>query len=346
MRHKLQHSILIFLPPVLCSLSACSLVVDEFHVSPDASVGGDGDTDGDMDGDGDVDGDGDSDGDADADDLVQCGLQVSPPQGDAIEFCSVAAVSFFVGCDESAEACRDDEKPKHKVTLSAFHLQKSEVTVDMFRNFVIHQPEWAEGGSSASAQCDASYLQSWTGDTPPAGSLDLPVLGVCWYAARAFCEWLGGDYRLPTEAEWETAARGGNDGEAGREYWAYPFEGIPSCGKANYSGCQSKATAAGSLIGLSFGAFVDMGGNAWEWVADWYQADYYCDPENEDLYLWPSCNETFTWSDPGGASSGNDKVLRGGSWFHNMDLMRSAKRQYLAPASSSNLAGFRCAGDL
>jgi formylglycine-generating enzyme required for sulfatase activity len=323
---------------VLCF--ACQAIVDDYSIEDDTSIGSDGDSDGDGDGDSDS----DSDGDGDPNSPVVCGKFVTPPRGDDIEFCTVKETSYFMGCDDTLENCLANELPKHQVSLSSYRLAMTETTVDAYRNFVLDRPEWAEGGTAA-AQCDASYLQGWTESTPPAGTLDMPVLAVCFYAAEEFCQWLGSDYRLPTEAEWEIAARGGNDGENEREYWIYPFEGECTCGMANYLGCYHEAVAVGTLAGLSFEHFYDMAGNAWEWVNDWYRADYYCDPEDENLYLAPACNEDFTWTNPKGPATGTDKVMRGGSWYHDSTLIRTARREYLAPETSSNLAGFRCAGE-
>jgi formylglycine-generating enzyme required for sulfatase activity len=103
------------------------------------------------------------------------------------------------------------------------------------------------------------------------------------------------------------------------------------------------AADVGSRSGVSFGKIFDMGGNAWEWVADWYSATYYCDPLNDGGYALPTCNDTYTWEDPIGPDTGSEKVVKGGSWFHDMTLMRNASRERLAPENSSNIAGFRCA---
>ena len=87
-----------------------------------------------------------------------------------------------------------------------------------------------------------------------------------------------------------------------------------------------------------------MGGNAWEWVADWYRANYYCDPTGAGGYTTPYCDTAFNWQNPTGDADGTTKVLRGGSCYHAQDMTRSAKRDYLDPTDASNLAGFRCAG--
>ncbi len=323
------------LPMGALSAFACQAIVDEYSIDDDTSVGADGDSD--------TDSDSNSNGDPDA--LIECGKFVTPPRGDDIEFCTIARTAFYIGCDDALDECKEDELPKHQTALSSFKMSVNETTVDSYRNFILDRPEWAPEGSSAAAQCDTSYLDKWTDAVPPAGTLDFPVVWVCWYAAKAFCEWLGAGFRLPTEAEWETAARGAHDGEDERDYWVYPFEGTYSCAKANYLGCYHDAIDVGTLTGVSFGHLYDMAGNAWEWVSDWYRADYYCDPLDEGLYAAPKCNDDYAWSDPKGPNSGTEKILRGGSWYHDSLLVRTAERGVLTPETSTNLTGFRCAGD-
>ena len=152
------------------------------------------------------------------------------------------------------------------------------------------------------------------------------------------------EIQLTTVQIGDSTARFGNDGDAGGAYWIFPFNGTPSCEKANYKDCQTNAIPVGATTGVSFGQIFDMGGNAWEWVGDWFRNTYYCDPENVGGYAIPNCNTAHVWQNPTGDPEGTAKVLRGGSWHHPVDMMRNAKREYLDPSISSNLAGFRCAG--
>ncbi|MCP4604986.1 MAG: formylglycine-generating enzyme family protein [Proteobacteria bacterium] len=313
----------------------------------DTDIDLDSDADNDIDTDGDTDGDTDSDTDTGSDsDPIDCGRPITPQSGDEIEFCSFGGGLFFMGCDSSLEpkeTCLEDELPAHEVQISPFLLQRFEVTGEEYAAFVSHQDAWSPGGESAVIKCNSSYLKDWNEGKPPAGTERRPVLGVCWYAAQAYCKWLGSGFDLPTEAQWEFAARGGYDGHNGRDYRIFPFGNETSCSLANYQGCEGRSIDKGSAKGVSPGGIYDMSGNAWEWVRDWYRDDYYCDPQGTGYYDAPDCYLEYEWIDPQGISEGSVKVIRGGSWYHSPDMMRSARRHGLDPSTSSNLSGFRCA---
>jgi formylglycine-generating enzyme required for sulfatase activity len=212
-----------------------------------------------------------------------------------------------MGCVPGDGECDGVEKPRHEVTLTkAYDLMTTEVTIGMFRAYA------AVAGRSAPAQPEWN-----TNDRQPA-------LNVTWDEASAFCQSVSG--RLPTEAEWERAARGGIDGA--KYPWGdqAPAATIGATNGARFS-AQSTATVA-QFAANAFGLF-DMAGNVWEWVADWHG---------------PYSNGSV--ADPRGPSSGDFRVLRGGSWFFLPKLLRVSERNYHPPGSGHEFKdgyGFRCA---
>jgi formylglycine-generating enzyme required for sulfatase activity len=230
----------------------------------------------------------------------------------------VPAGSFEMGGENSGQ----DGWPIHTVTLDAFYIDQYEVTNARFATFLNEQSEDAEVVVALSlAACDWFHIErrdgAWQVDD---GCADLAVVWATWDEARAYCEWRGA--RLPTEAEWEKAARGTD----GREYpWG---QGI-DCTVANYGDCVGDVMPVGSYPkGISpYGAY-DMAGNVWEWVNDWYQKDYYGSA--------PSNN-------PPGPSSGSDRVRRGGAWSNSPGYLRTMDRGSSPPAWRHSNLGFRCA---
>lgn len=196
----------------------------------------------------------------------------------------------------------DGEKPVHTVYLDEYQIGRYEVTNRQYNN------------CRQAGVCDRVGV---------ATNLNHPVTYVSWRGAKTYCEWVGG--RLPTEAEWEKAARG-TDGRT------YPWgEGI-DCDKANYGGCTSDTSPVGSYeAGQSPYGLFDMAGNVWEWVSDWYDDTYY---QNS-----PSKN-------PMGPDSGIRRALRGGSWQDDEYDIRSSHRNLLIVDAYVNIIGFRCARDV
>jgi len=217
----------------------------------------------------------------------------------------VPSGEFIMGSEKGDS----DEQPVHTVYLDAFYVDKYEVTNAQYRACV------------EAEACDAPWHITYYYDN--ADYAQHPVVYVNWYQAKAYCEWAG--KRLPTEAEWEKAARGTD----GRTYsWG---EGI-DCDHAQYSECGGQTVPVGSKPkGTSPYGALDMAGNVQEWVADWYDANYYSHS--------PSRN-------PQGPDSGKYRVLRGGS-SDNIELrLRTAYRYYFPrPDITRNGVGFRCAKD-
>jgi formylglycine-generating enzyme required for sulfatase activity len=231
----------------------------------------------------------------------------------------VPAGEFEMGSTQG----HDDEAPVHTVALDAFWIDQTEVTNAQFAAFLNEEGNQDEGGVTWLDLADKDCLIERSGGDfqPKSGYSDHPVIEVTWYGAVAYCEWAGA--RLPTEAEWEYAARG-------PQGHMYPWgDDDPTCDLAQYGGCTGNTVPVGSLPdGASWCGALDMAGNVWEWVADWYDSAYYkrSPPEN-----------------PTGPSSGEYRVLRGGSWGINPSVVRSAFRIRGYPDVSGISVGFRCA---
>jgi formylglycine-generating enzyme required for sulfatase activity len=205
----------------------------------------------------------------------------------------------------------DNERPQHMVYLDAYYIDKYEVTNARYQACV------GVGVCDAPQESSSSTRGSYFGNPEYA---DYPVIQVSWVQAEAFCAWEG--KRLPTEAEWEKAARG-TDGRI------YPWGNeAPDAGLLNYDGNVGDTKAVGSYpTGTSPYGVMDMAGNVWEWVNDWYGEDYYS--------VSPRDN-------PPGPETGQRRVLRGGSWSNNGSFVRSAVRNLNLPDYWGNFYGFRC----
>lgn len=235
-------------------------------------------------------------------------------------------VQVLQSCPDCQRAWFTDEQPAHEVQLTAFQIDRTEVTNAQFATFLSHRGNQVEGGVpwldleiSAVEQAGALFQAE-------AGHEDHPVVGVSWYGAAAYCRWAGG--RLPSEAEWAYAARG----PAGAIYpWGDEFV----CDGGNFAG-ESTGCDDGYATTAPVGAFpagaswcraLDMGGNVWEWVGDRYGADYYSQAPERD---------------PRGPERGECRVLRGGAWNVGGWAGRGAHRSWNLPTDRSALVGFRC----
>lgn len=231
---------------------------------------------------------------------------------DGSEMVYIPAGEFLMGTSRYR-----NEKPEHVVYLDAYWIDRYEVTNAQYRQCI-------EAG-----EC--------SGDVEDYPEDDYPAVYVTWYEAEAYCIWAGG--RLPTEAEWEKAARGIKEQD-------YPWgDESPNCELANSAGCEGNTMPVGSYPeGASPYGVMDMAGNVWEWVADWYKNDYYRRSPN---------------SNPIGPVTGDCKVIRGGSWYSTgVGILRVSFRDgswrddgwYFrfsdcggdSPAATDGRYGFRC----
>ena len=248
------------------------------------------------------------------------------PGGAAIEMVWIPGGTFQMG--DQFWGGDDDEKPVHTVTVGDFYLGATEVTVGQYMQFAgdtrSRYPEWLEAGSTYNIHTghNDSYRKLGSALT----AKDHPVVGVSWHDASAYCDWLsqntGDQYRLPTEAEWEYAARSGGK----KEKWAGTSSEISLDNFAWYdvnSGNRTHPVGQKQPNGLGL---YDMSGNVWEWCSDWYG-------------LYPSGSVT----NPTGPSSGTSRAFRGGSWDDHARLLRCANRLNLWPDYRYNALGFRLA---
>jgi serine/threonine-protein kinase len=241
---------------------------------------------------------------------------------DGAEMVYVPAGEFLMGSTADDENAPDREKPQHKVTLDAFWIDKYEVTNAQYAAFLNAEGNQEEGGVTwLGAGSDHVRIHErggvWEADS---GYADHPVVMISWYGARAYAAWVGG--RLPTEAEWEKAARG-------TEGQRYPWGNeSPADDLCNFDSNVGGPTPVGTYSpqGDSPYGCADMAGNVWEWVEDWYDADYYT--------VSPDSN-------PEGPAGGDARVLRGGSFVSPPSSVRCAYRFGYFPYRRNNYVGFR-----
>ena len=228
---------------------------------------------------------------------------------------SIPAGRFQMGCLSNTDVCGDNEKPVHEVSMSAFKMSATEVTFEQY-DFYCDRVE----------RCNKPSDEDW-------GRGTRPVINVSWHDAQAYIQWLnqqtGQRYRLPTEAEWEYAARAGTQTQ-------YVWGNEIGSNNANCDGCGSQwdnrqTSPVKSFSPNPWGLF-DMQGNVWEWVQDRYDKNYYANSSIQD----PSGP-----SDP----SFNSRVLRGGSWNDAALSLRSAHRDWNTPDFRGNYFGFRLSLD-
>ena len=213
-----------------------------------------------------------------------------------------------------SEANSDSEMPVHPVYLDAYWIDKTEVTNKQYTGCV------SGGGCTPPSNNNSNTHTSYFGNNQ---FDDYPVIYVNWEQAQAYCEWAG--RRLPTEAEWEKAARGTDE----RTYPWGETEPEPGSKLLNFNIYEGDTTPVGKYLdGASPYGALDMAGNVWEWVNDWYDIAYY---------------QNSPGSNPMGPGSGNSRVARGGSWYDNQYIVTSSFRDSGAPSYTDYNVGFRCA---
>ncbi|MGO8817133.1 MAG: formylglycine-generating enzyme family protein [Terriglobia bacterium] len=250
---------------------------------------------------------------------------------DGLKYVWIPAGTFMMGCSSSDSQCAAGERPAHQVTITkGFWMGQTDVPVAAYKRFV------AVTGKQMPTEPNSSgkpLNPGWSNDA-------MPIVNVTWYEAQAYCGWAGG--RLPSEAEWEYAARAGstracygnldeiawyadNSGSQGLDSAKIGNEGqVDYLKRLNENGNDMQGVGLKRANG--FGLY-DMLGNVWEWVNDWYDQNYY-------QYSPPQ--------DPPGPAREQVRVMRGGSWNDFPWLVRVSSRSGVFPAYSNNNLGFRC----
>ena len=253
-----------------------------------------------------------------------------PPKGMVL----IPAGQFQMGSNH--EEAEPDEQPVHTVHIDAFYLDIYEVTNAQFKAFVDANPHWQKDKIEDTFHA-GDYLKHWRGTNYPSGKANHPVTYVSWYAAMAYAEWAG--KRLPTEAEWEYAARGG------LERQKYPRGSTLTPNDANYAKHVGDTTPVGQYAANGYGLY-DMAGNVYEWCLDAYDAEFYAVSENSRNPI--AGGETLQWLRENFTSSPTDtsRVLRGGSLRLSARHLRVANRGEEMPAGTYVNCGFRCVRDV
>jgi formylglycine-generating enzyme required for sulfatase activity len=254
----------------------------------------------------------------------------------ALDLARIPAGEFLMGAADA----NDDERPVHRVHVSEFFVGRFPVTNDEYARFVRAgghpPPQVRETPLVARGERDAAFRElaaayEWEDGTPPAGRGSHPVVLVRYEDAVAYCDWLSREtartVRLPTEAEWEKAARGG------LESCRYPWGDDIDASRGNYLNDpavkrQKGTRPTGTYQPNGYGLY-DVAGNVWEWVSDWYGADYYGRGDARD---------------PRGPASGSLRLVRGGSWVsEDASMLRCAFRLKVPPDTYAYSIGFRIA---
>ncbi len=243
----------------------------------------------------------------------------------------IPAGEFKMG--SSDDEAFQDELPVHDVYLDAFYIDKYPVTNAQFKEFVDANPQWEKPRGFTFFHSfkfyDGYYLLHWDKDNYPEERNDHPVVHISWYAAMAYARWIG--KRLPTEAEWEKAARGGLPDQK------YPWGDVIDGGKANYEKRHQQTTPVGRYPANGYGLF-DIVGNVWEWCLDEWDKSFYAFSSKDN----PICGGNIERIVQNYTNSKSHHVIRGGSWYNSVENVRTAKRSGVLPTYANPNIGFRC----
>lgn len=243
---------------------------------------------------------------------------------DGAEMVLIPAGEFLMGSAD--DEAYHSEQPVHPVYVDAFYMDKYLVTNAQYKVFVDANPQWRKD-LIPDAYHDGFYLSYWNGGSYPDGQGNHPVTWVSWYAAMAYARWAG--KRLPTEAEWEKAARGGLVG------MKYPWGNTIDENLANYDDNIGDTTPVDRYMPNRYGLY-DMSGNVDEWCFDAYDATFYASSPRRNPVAGGQVGNDFT-------SVKSVRVLRGGSLRDSAQDLRVAYRFWFEPSATSVSFGFRCA---
>lgn len=237
---------------------------------------------------------------------------------DGMELVYIPAGKFDMG----SESGNLNEAPVHTVSLDGYWLDRTEVTNEMFVRLLNAEGNKQEGGTTWLDPTDPFvwvFEKDGTWQTLPERE-NYPIVNVSWYGAKAYCAWAGRD--LPTEAQWEYAAKGM---DSHRFPWG---NDAPDCNQARFSGCGNTPVEAGSLLqGSNLWGVFDLAGNVAEWINDRYAGDYYQQSPQED---------------PPGPINGYYRVIRGGHWGSTYLALQNSHRDWAGADERINSVGFRC----
>ena len=238
----------------------------------------------------------------------------------------IPAGTFEMGSNDTESSY---EQLVYTMHVDAFYMDTHAVTNLEYQQFLIENSSWQKDQIEDKFH-DGDYLLNWDGNNYPTGRANHPVTWVSWYSAMAYALWVG--KRLPTEAEWEYAARGGLSGKK------YPWGDGLSAAKANYDRNVGHTTAVGEYSANGYGLY-DMSGNVWEWCLDLYDDDFY--------FTSPRKNPRSGTNEPEWIINNfiditAERVLRGGGWSASPQDIYVVHRFRLLPMNTTYDYGFRC----